>query len=74
MGLAFRLSGVLPGWATLLTVGGIISGALAAWVILVGEHERPMVTNRATEETKIAQLDLYGTRFSGERVSGYDGR
>lgn len=74
VGLACRLSGVLPGWSTLLILGGIIGGGLVAWVILVGDHQRPIVTNRETEQTRIAQIELNGTRFRGERGSSYDGR
>jgi hypothetical protein len=73
VGLAFRLSGVLPGWATLLILGGIISGALVAYVILLGDHDRSLVMDRATEEAKVAEFNVYG-RFRGERGSGYDGR
>lgn len=73
VGLAFRLAGVLPGWSTLLILGGIIGGALVAYVILLGDHERVLVTDRATEETKIAQFTVYG-RTRSVRGSGYDGR
>jgi hypothetical protein len=76
VGLAFRLAGVLPGWSTLLILGGIIGGALVAYVILLGEHERVMITDRATEEAKFALNPHQDLRhpFRGERGSAYDGR
>jgi hypothetical protein len=75
VGLGFRLAGV-PGWSTLLLLGGIISGALVAYVILLGEHERPVVTDHVTEELKAmgksgSSQDL---RFPGRHDRGYDGR
>lgn len=73
VGLAFRLAGVLQGWSTLLILGGIIGGSLVAYVILLGDHARVMVADRATEETKIAQFTVYG-RTRGVHGSGYDGR
>ncbi len=73
VGLAFRLADVLPGWSTLLILAGIIGGALVAYVILLGDHERAMVIDRATEEAKIGQFTVYG-RTRGDRGSGYDGR
>jgi uncharacterized membrane protein len=42
VGLAFRLAGVLPGWGTLLIVGGIVGGALTAYTVIYGSHERPL--------------------------------
>ena len=42
VGLAFRLCGVLPGWGTLLIVGGIIGGLLTAYTRVYGRHERTL--------------------------------
>lgn len=76
VGLAFRLSGALPGWSTLLILGGIIGGALVAYVILLGEHDRFMSVDRATEEAKFSLNPHQDLRhpFRGERGSSYDGR
>ena len=74
VGLAFRLTGVLPGWGTLLIASGIIGGALVAYVILLGEHERPIVTDRFTEELKINPGSSQDLRFPNRGERGYDGR
>ena len=73
VGLGMRLTGVLPGWATLLILGGIIGGALAAYVILLGEHERTILVDRATVEATIDPGSLRHP-FRTEWGSGYDGR
>lgn len=41
-GLALRLVGALPGWGTLLIVCGTIAGALTAYTVVYGSHERTL--------------------------------
>ena len=50
VGIAFRLGDVLPGWGTLLIISGAIGGAVVAYGILLGKHERPMLLDRRREE------------------------
>ena len=42
VGLALRLVGALPGWGTLLIVCGIVGGALTAYTVAYGSHERTL--------------------------------
>jgi hypothetical protein len=41
-GLVLRLVGARPGWATLLIVCGTIGGALTAYTVVYGSHERTL--------------------------------
>ncbi len=76
VGLTLRLVGLLPGWSALLILGGVIGGVLVAYVILLGGHDRPTVTDHAREELRIHRLpgSSQDLRFPNRHDRGYDGR
>jgi hypothetical protein len=53
-GLVLRLVGARPGWATLLIVGGLIGGALTAYTVVYGSHDRTLdlASIRAHDDAK----------------------
>lgn len=73
-GLTLRFADVLVGWSTVLILGGTIGGVLVAYVILLGNHELPMVTDQATEVLKISPGSSQDLLFPNRHERGYDGR